>query len=170
MQIYLLKMLSYVMLVLLLAFNVSASPLYQQYGKNSKIDIDPLIASATNNVPMIQSNNFETIMPDGSLPREVWQFQNFDSFYDTQMTENDDFNMDEAKFLPKNAAIRPPQPLSKKEREIRQYVEIADPRLEKVKMLKLKKGNTEPRGPYAYAWDQFDYDLYSVNPLNQKRY
>ncbi|XP_004523255.1 uncharacterized protein LOC101462625 [Ceratitis capitata] len=170
MQDFVEKMFTYAALTLLLVLTTNASPLYQQYGKYGKLIIDPLLASATDEMPMVQSNNFDTVMADDKFPMESMQYQNFASFHEPRMALDSDFNMDETQFLPKNTPPRAPQGLSKQEREIRQRIEVADPKLEKKKMLKLKKGASVPRGADAYAWEQFDYDLYSVNPANQKKF
>ncbi|XP_036325395.1 uncharacterized protein LOC118738561 [Rhagoletis pomonella] len=159
-----------VFLLFLSAYPTRGSPIYHQLGKNSKFNTDPLLTSASNDVPMVQSNNFDMVMADDNYPMESMQYQNFESFHEPKMAENTDFSMDESQFLPRNTPLRAPQPLSKKEREIRQLIEVADPRVEKRKMLKLKKGSSVPRGADAYPWDQFDYDLYSVNPANQKKH
>lgn len=119
---------------------------------------------------MVQSNNFDTVMADDKFSMESIEYQNFGSFHESQMAPESDFNMDETQFLPKNTPLRAPQAVSKQEREVRQRIEVADPKLEKRKMLKLKKGSSVPRGANAYPWDQFDYDLYSVNPANQKKF
>ncbi|XP_054726369.1 uncharacterized protein LOC129236162 [Anastrepha obliqua] len=170
MQNILVKMLTAAALLCLSALTTTASPLYYKFSKYGRINIDPLLASASDNVPMVQSNNYDMVMADENYPMESMHYQNFESFSEPKMAEDSDFNMDEAQFLPKNTPLRAPQSLSKQEREIRQLVEVADPKLEKKKMLKLKKGSSVPRGPDAYPWDQFDYDLYSVNPANQKKY
>ncbi|XP_039966655.1 uncharacterized protein LOC126765938 [Bactrocera neohumeralis] len=164
------KMLTFVALLLLSVLTIQASPLYYKFGKYGRYNIDPLLASASNEVPMVQSNNFDMIMADDKFPTDSIKYQNFASFHEPKMTAESDFSMDETQFLPKNTPIRAPQAVSKQEREIRQRIEVADPKLEKKKMLKLKKGSSVPRGADAYAWDQFDYDLYSVNPSNQKKF
>nr|XP_014097399.2 uncharacterized protein LOC106622675 [Bactrocera oleae] len=164
------KMLTFIVLMLISVLTIQASPLYYKFGKYGRYNIDPLIASASAEVPMVQSNNFDMIMADDKFPMESIQYQNFASFHEPKMAAGSDFSMDETQFLPKNTPLRAPQAVSKQEREIRQRIEVADPKLERRKMLKLKKGSSVPRGADAYAWDQFDYDLYSVNPANQKKF
>uniref|UniRef100_A0A0A1XI48 Uncharacterized protein n=2 Tax=Zeugodacus cucurbitae TaxID=28588 RepID=A0A0A1XI48_ZEUCU len=164
------KMLTIVAVMLLSVLATQASPRYYKVGKYGRYNLDPMLASASDVLPMVQSNNFDMVMADDKFPMESIQYQNFAGFHEPQMAPESDFNMDESQFLPKNTPLRAPQAVSKQEREIRQRIEVADPKLEKRKMLKLKKGASVPRGAEAYPWDQFDYDLYSVNPANQKNY
>ncbi|XP_030369419.1 uncharacterized protein LOC115620356 [Scaptodrosophila lebanonensis] len=124
--------------------------------------------------PLQLNDNYNLIMPDyyDHHPAESMQLQNFADFHDVQVAPENDLGMDESQhqqFL-QSTPVRAPMPLSAEEQRIRQHVEPVDPKREKKMMLKLKKGNTKPRGPEYQQWDQFDYDLYSANPGDSKKY
>lgn len=98
------------------------------------------------------------------------QLQNFANFYDAQMSPGADLGMEESQFLANTPVYRPPQPLTPQEERVRQQVPHVDIVREKKALLKLKKGSTKPKGPDHQEWDQFDYDLYSLNPGDSKKY
>ncbi|XP_017131114.1 uncharacterized protein LOC108148578 [Drosophila elegans] len=121
--------------------------------------------------PMTLTGNYNLIMPDyyDHHPAESMQLQNFANFYDAQSESESDLGMEESQFLA-NTPVRPPQPLSPQEKRARQQVPHVDIHREKQALRKLKKGSTQPRGADHQEWDQFDYDLYSINPGNGKKY
>ncbi|XP_017023282.1 uncharacterized protein [Drosophila kikkawai] len=122
--------------------------------------------------PLALTGNYNLIMPDyyDHHPAESMQLQNFANFYDAQMSPGADLGMEESQFLANTPVYRPPQPLTAQEERIRQQVPHVDVVREKKTLLKLKKGNTQPKGPDHQEWDQFDYDLYSLNPGDSKKY
>ncbi|BFF91842.1 uncharacterized protein DMAD_10041 [Drosophila madeirensis] len=121
--------------------------------------------------PMTLTGNYNLIMPDyyDHNPAASMQLQNFANFYEAQVSPGADLGMDESQFLA-STPVRPPQPLSADEIRIRQHVPSVDIGREKKSLLKLKKGSTQPRGGDYQEWDQFDYDLYSLNPGENKKY
>ncbi|EDW84693.1 uncharacterized protein Dwil_GK12994 [Drosophila willistoni] len=122
--------------------------------------------------PMTLTGNYNLIMPDyyDHHPAASMQLQNFANFYDAQMSPGNDLGMDESRFLESSTPVRGPQPLTAHERKVRQKLPVLDVAQEKKSSLKLKKGNTKPRGADYQQWDQFDYDLYSVYPGESKKY
>ncbi|XP_043655170.1 uncharacterized protein LOC122621389 [Drosophila teissieri] len=121
--------------------------------------------------PMTLTGNYNLIMPDyyDHHPAESMQLQNFANFYDAQMNPDSDLGMEESQFL-SHTPVRAPQPLTPEEKRARQQVPHVDINREKKALLKLKKGSTRPRGADHQEWDQFDYDLYSLNPGDSKKY
>ncbi|KAH8284346.1 hypothetical protein KR018_004045, partial [Drosophila ironensis] len=122
--------------------------------------------------PMALTGNYNLIMPDyyDHHPAESMQLQNFADFHDAQISPGADLGMEESQFLSSAPIQRAPQPLSPAERRIRQHLPHVDLKQEKKSQLKLKKGSTQPRGAGYQEWDQFDYDLYSLNPGDSKKY
>ncbi|XP_017140134.1 uncharacterized protein LOC108154381 [Drosophila miranda] len=121
--------------------------------------------------PMTLTGNYNLIMPDyyDHNPAASMQLQNFANFYDAQVSPGSDLGMEESQFLA-STPVRAPQPLTADEIRIRQQVPSVDIGRERKSLLKLKKGSTQPRGSDYQDWDQFDYDLYSVNPGDSKKY
>ncbi|XP_034489400.1 uncharacterized protein LOC117793217, partial [Drosophila innubila] len=119
--------------------------------------------------PMALTGNYNLIMPDyyDHHPAESMQLQNFASFYDAEMSPGNDLGMDESQFL-SSTPVRRPQPINAEEQRIRQQLPTVDITREKKALQKLKKGSTVPRGAEYPEWDQFDYDLYGVNPAKTK--
>lgn len=121
---------------------------------------------------MTLTDNYNLIMPDyyDHHPAESMQLQNFANFYDAEMSPGADLGMDESQFLTSSTPVRGPTPINVDEQRIRQQLYPVDIAREKKALQKLKKGSTKPRGPDYAEWDQFDYDLYSVNPGDSKKY
>ncbi|KAH8267243.1 hypothetical protein KR026_009522, partial [Drosophila bipectinata] len=122
--------------------------------------------------PMTLTGNYNLIMPDyyDHHPAESMQLQNFANFFDAQMSPGADLGMEESQFLPSAPIQRAPQPLTPAERRVRQQLPHVDLNKERKTQQKLKKGSTQPRGDGYQEWDQFDYDLYSINPGSSKKY
>ncbi|KAH8312688.1 hypothetical protein KR044_012174 [Drosophila immigrans] len=120
--------------------------------------------------PMQLTSNYNLIMPDyyDNHPAESMQLQNFANFFDAE-TGNNDLGMDESQFL-SSTPVRSPQPVNAEEKWVRQQLPTVDAAVEKRALQKLKKGNTQPKGAEYPEWDQFDYDLYGVNPGDSKKY
>ncbi|XP_064553038.1 uncharacterized protein LOC135438602 [Drosophila montana] len=120
---------------------------------------------------MTLTDNYNLIMPDyyDHHPAESMQLQNFANFYEAEMSPGADLGMDESQFLT-STPVREPQPINAEEQHIRKELHPVDISREKKALQKLKKGNTKPRGAGYAEWDQFDYDLYSVNPGDNKKY
>lgn len=110
-------------------------------------------------------------MPDyyDHHPAESMQLQNFANFFDAEMSPGADLGMEESQFL-QSTPVREPQPISPQEELVRQELPAFDVAREKKAVQKLKKGNTKPRGAGYAEWDQFDYDLYGVDPGENKKY
>lgn len=110
-------------------------------------------------------------MPDyyDHHPAESMQLQNFANFFDAEMSPGADLGMEESQFL-QSTPVREPQPISPQEQLVRQELPAFDVAREKKAVQKLKKGNTKPRGAGYAEWDQFDYDLYGVDPGENKKY
>lgn len=121
--------------------------------------------------PMTLTGNYNLIMPDyyDHHPAESVQLQNFANFYEAEMSPGSDLGMDESQFLA-STPVRGPQPINAQEQRVRQQLPAVDIAREKKTLQKLKKGSTVPRGAEYPEWDQFDYDLYSVNPGENKKY
>lgn len=115
--------------------------------------------------------NYNLIMPDyyDHHPAESMQLQNFANFFDAEMSPGADLGMEESQFL-QSTPVREPQPISPQEELVRQELPAFDVAREKKAVQKLKKGNTKPRGAGYAEWDQFDYDLYGVDPGENKKY
>ncbi|XP_037954931.1 uncharacterized protein LOC119684870 [Teleopsis dalmanni] len=135
-------------------------------------NVDAVDAQASNIEEMTHNENFDMIMPDyfDQHPAASMQYQNFEKFFDPQMTDNNnEYKMDESR-IPLGIPMRAPQPLSPEEERIRMMKdEPMDEKRHRRMLQKLKKGSTKPRGG-GNQWEQFDYDLYSVNPGNNKKY
>ncbi|XP_060648256.1 uncharacterized protein LOC132785939 [Drosophila nasuta] len=121
-------------------------------------------------LPMQLTGNYNMILPDyyDNHPAESMQLQNFANFYDAE-TGNNDLGMDESQFL-SSTPVRNPQPINAEEQRVRQHLPTIDVAVEKRALKNLKKGSTKPRGAEYPEWDQFDYDLYGVNPGDSKKY
>lgn len=120
---------------------------------------------------MALTGNYNLIMPDyyDHHPAESMQLQNFASFYEAEMSPGNDLGMDESQFLA-STPVRSPQPINAEEQRVRQKLPAVDITREKKALQKLKKGSTVPKGAEYPEWDQFDYDLYGVNPGENKKY
>ncbi|XP_037730085.1 uncharacterized protein LOC119560619 [Drosophila subpulchrella] len=158
-------------LALLLSFS-EALPRYSRPRDLATAGSSPSLAYAPSpQEPMTLTGNYNLIMPDyyDNHPAESMQLQNFANFHDAETSPDSDLGMEESQFLT-YTPVRAPQPLTAQEKRARQQVPHVDIHREKKALLKLKKGNTQPRGADYQEWDQFDYDLYSLNPGNNKKY
>ncbi|KAH8382643.1 hypothetical protein KR009_004592, partial [Drosophila setifemur] len=139
---------------------------------NSAASFSSLAYAPRPQEPMTLTGKYNLIMPDyyDHHPAESMALQNFANFHDAQMSPGADLGMEESQFLSSAPVYRAPQPLSPAERRIRQQLPHVDLNRERKAQLKLKKGNTQPKGAGHQEWDQFDYDLYSLNPGDNKKY
>ncbi|XP_030238423.1 uncharacterized protein LOC115561936 [Drosophila navojoa] len=164
-------------LIVMLATS-QARPRYSKTSYRKNFDLstagsETLLAYAAKpQPPMALTGNYNLIMPDyyDHHPAESMQLQNFAAFYDVEMSPGADLGMDESQFLARSTPVRPPKPINAEEQRIRQHLQPFDATREKKALQKLKKGNTKPKGEGYAEWDQFDYDLYSVNPGDSKKY
>ncbi|XP_030559254.1 uncharacterized protein LOC115761596 [Drosophila novamexicana] len=163
-----------------LALVLTTSQALPRYSKNSykrNFDLsgassETILAYASKpQPPMTLTDNYNLIRPDyyDHHPAESMQLQNFANFYEAEMSPGADLGMDESQFLT-STPVREPQPINAEELLIRKQLHPVDISREKKALQKLKKGDTKPRGADYAEWDQFDYDLYSVNPGENKKY
>ncbi|KAH8420731.1 hypothetical protein KR222_003235 [Zaprionus bogoriensis] len=154
-----------------------AAPRYSSNSPRRTFDLraagsETLLAyAAAPQQPMTLTGNYNLIMPDyyDNHPAESMQLQNFADFHDAEMSADSDLGMDESQFL-SSTPVREPQPKSAQEELVRQQLPVFDVAREKKALQKLKKGSTKPRGAGYPEWDQFDYDLYGVDPGESKKY
>lgn len=155
-----------------------AAPRYRSNSKGKTFDLrgagsETLLAyAAPPQQPLSLTDNYNLIMPDyyDHHPAESMQLQNFANFVDAEMSPGADLGMEESQFLQHSTPVRQPQPLSPQEQLVRQQLPTLDVAREKKALQKLKKGSTQPRGAGYAEWDQFDYDLYGVDPGENKKY
>ncbi|EDV94427.1 uncharacterized protein LOC6567835 [Drosophila grimshawi] len=121
--------------------------------------------------PMTLTDNYNLIMPEyfDHHPDESMQLQNFANFNELEMSSDNDLGMEESQFLSRTP-VRSPQPVNAEEQRARLELSPVDISWNKKAQQKLKKGNTKPKGSDYAEWDQFDYDLYSVNPGENTKY
>ncbi|TMW49450.1 hypothetical protein DOY81_005460 [Sarcophaga bullata] len=107
---------------------------------------------------MVHNDNYDMIMPDDHEPAESMHFQNFDEFFNAADEGDAMAEMEMADSHNSAVRIRPPQPLSPKEKQLRHNLEVFDVQREKRNQKMLTKGSTRPRKD-THDWDQFDYEM-----------